>query len=244
MIAVQSLMLAGVQVGHAQSLDCWTLSNHYLRERFPSVEVWADVAGEDWLREAGMHYDAWHRLPAVGEEMGHLWCIGKLLTAAEQTGPFLHVDGDVFWRQAPPEAPFLVQHDEGPRSGWWQRAGFGPMAMPPAPHCYNFGIFGGLAWREIAGACRAVLDCLDDHRALVAGCGCSFLPMLVEQVWVPALLAAQGIQPTCLLRADHLQEDARTLNYFHAQGGKSLPATVAAIAERLAALNTPRASAA
>ena len=236
MIAVQSLMLAGVRVGHAQSLECWRLSNHYLREHFPAVEVWADKEGEAWLQNAGLSYDAWHRLPEVAEECRGVWCVGKLLAAAQQKGPFLHVDGDVFWRQAPPEAAFLVQHDEGPRPQWWQQAGFGPMAMPARPNSYNFGVFGGSAWQEIAGACRAVLDCLESHRALVAGSGCWFLPMLVEQVWVPALLAERGIPPTPLLRVGHLKEDADRLRYFHAGGAKSDPTLRDLLAKRWADL--------
>lgn len=232
MIAVQSLAL-GLR-GHPQFAPAWQLSNFYLRRHFARVEAWCDEPGERWLREIGAQFDCWHRLPLVPEELAGVWSVGKLQAAAAQSGPFLHVDGDVFWRQPPPSAPFLVQHAEmsPPAGAWWDAAGFAPVPRPDRPISYNFGIFGGTAWREIAAACRAALDCLGAHRALVAGCQCGFLPMLAEQVWVPALLASRGFSPACLLRHDHLQEDAARLGYFHAMGGKNEPQVLSRIEAR------------
>lgn len=234
MIAVQSLWM-GAEQKREQRAELWRLSNGYLRERFERVEVWADAPGEDWLRAAGTEYDAWHRLPEIPEEARAVWSLGKLLAAAAQMGPFLHVDGDVFWRQPRPDAPFLVQHAEHdkPAGVWWDRFGLAPVRRPASPVSYNFGVFGGTAWKEIAEACRTAAAYSLAHRAWVAGCRrCGFLPMLVEQVWVPAILAARGVRPTCLLRYDWLQEDAREMGYFHAMGGKDNPALVARIAEK------------
>ncbi len=235
MIAVQSLAL-GLR-GHPQCAPGWQLSNLYLRRHFARVEAWCDEPGEIWLRDLGVTFDQWHRLPAIPEAMAAVWSFGKIATAAAQSGPFLHVDGDVFWRQPPPaDVPFLVQHAEmeKPAWAWWDRVGFAPIARPERPISYNFGIFGGTAWAPIADACRAALDCLQAHRALVAGVRCGCLPMLAEQVWVPALMAREGVTPTCLLRHDHLQEDAARLGYFHAMSGKKDPEMLARIERRWA----------
>lgn len=233
MKAVQSLWLDAT-TGHQQIAACWRLSNHYLRQNFERVELWADDAGEAWLREQGLVYDAWHRLPEIQDELREVWSLGKLLAASLQDGPFLHVDGDVFWRQPPPDVPFLVQHNEvdKPAGAWWDQAGFAPVARPAQPASYNFGVFGGTAWREIGAACRAAMDCVSAHRMLAAGCSCGYLPVLVEQVWVPALLAARGLAPCCVLRHDHLQDDAARLGYFHAMSGKRDPEMLRRIEQR------------
>jgi hypothetical protein len=233
--AVQSLAL-GLR-GHPQCEPAWQLSNLYLHRHFGRVEIWADPTGEQWLRGIGIQAHEWHRLPEIPEELAPVWSVGKILAAGAQRGPFLHVDGDVFLRQPPPSAPFLVQHAEidKPAAQWWDRAGFAPMPRPPGMLSLNFGIFGGTRWEEITWAARQVFQCLLAHRALVAGCRCPWLPMLVEQVWIPALLAAQGIAHTPLLRHDHLQADAARLGYCHAMSGKRRPEFVAKIAERLAA---------
>ncbi len=244
MIAVQSLWLgAETHATHRQVEDCWLLSGHYARESFGRVELWADEAGEAWLREIGARYDAWHRLPEIEDELRGVWSVGKLLAASMQTGPFLHVDGDVFWRCAPPlEVPFLVEHAEidKPAGAWWDRVGFAPMERPAQPTSYNFGVFGGASWREIGAACRAVVDCLRAHRALVAGCQCGCLPMLAEQVWVPSLLRLRRMEPTCHLRHDRLQEDAAWHNYFHAMSGKRDPQMLERIHARRVEVLGPR----
>lgn len=220
--------------------ELWRLSNHYLRERFDRVEVWADCEGEAALRAAGCEYDAWHRLPPVPDGLERLWNIGKLQAAAAQTEAFLHVDGDVFWRQpAPCDVPFLVQSIERRLDthvvGWWDDFGAAPVARPDTPTCHNFGVFGGTAVREIAAACREVLEFLGAHRAIVSGAGncCRGLPMLVEQVWVPEILRVRhGVDPTFLLREEHLQEDARRVGYYHAMGLKDKPHAMAAVRAR------------
>ena len=235
MKAVQTLALEGMP--HRQAVDVWRWSWHCLRERFDVLEVWADPAGEAWLNEAGVEYDNWCRLPNIPAELRPVWSISKLLAAAQQKESFVHVDGDVFWRHevVPLQIPeFLVQHDEGPRLAWWQTAGFGPMPMPAQAHSYNFGVFGGMAWFEIRNACVRVIECLYQHRAMVAGCRCTWMPMLAEQVWVPALLAARGIPATPLLRVGHLKEDADRLGYYHAGRAKADPALHALLAQRWA----------
>jgi hypothetical protein len=57
-------------------------------------------------------------------------------------------------------------------------------------------------------------------------------------VWLPAILAARGIRPTCLLRYDWLQQDARARGYFHAMSGKTDPELIALLEARWAAFDT------
>jgi hypothetical protein len=46
--------------------------------------------------------------------------------------------------------------------------------------------------------------------------------MLVEQVWVPALVEAAGVSVTCLLPTSQPERDAaaNAIGYFHAAGGR------------------------
>lgn len=147
-------------------------------------------------------------------------------------------DGDVFWRQPPPTVEFIIQNAEpfNHAGAWWDRFGPAPVARPVAPISYNFGIFGGMRHAEIAEACGVVTDFLYQHRAFLAGTRClRNLPMLVEQVWVPEILRVRhGIEPTELLRAEHLSSDAREINYYHAMGAKGSPVAADKVRARYA----------
>lgn len=221
MKAVQSLALSA-DCPHQQDEICWRLSNLRLNRLFPVVELWADEAGAAWAAEIGLRYSAVHQLPYIPDELRRIWCISKLQAMAAQREPFLHVDGDVFLQRLLPQfgEAFVVQSEEThvDAAGRWDRLGFAPIPKPPELRSYNFGVVGGTAWQELAAAAESILACLHDNCALVAGaCRRCGLPMLVEQIWLPAIMAAAGFQPACLLRADHLQADAAAAGYCHAQ---------------------------
>lgn len=232
MKAIQTLWGAA-RDGHTQPPLMWQLSLHFLRHTFGRVELYADVQGRTFAEGAGITYDAVHDLPPPHPGLERVWSVGKLLAAARQTEPFLHVDGDAFVRQLPEAAPFLVQNEEHRHHGgdfyqWWDAVPFRPVQGAPIVS-YCFGIFGGTAATEIATACRQAVDFMEAHAAemialldshprapLLATC-------LVEQIWVPMLLKKAGILPTPYLRSGRLWDDAVSKKFFHAMDGKRSP---------------------
>lgn len=232
MKAIQTLWGAA-QGGHAQPPLMWQLSLHFLRRTFGRVELYADTAGRAFAERAGLAYDAVHELPPPQAGLERVWSVGKLLAAAQQTEPFLHVDGDAFVRQLPDPAPFIVQneeswHLESDFYKWWDAVPFRPVANATTAS-YCFGIFGGTASAEIATACRQSVDFLtahaDEMKTILDSHPLAPLlaSILVEQIWVPMLLKQVGIEPTPYLRNDHLWDDAVAKRFFHAMDGKRSP---------------------
>lgn len=211
----------------------WQLSLHFLRRTFGRVELYADAPGRAFAEGAGLAYDAIHELPPPQAGLERVWSVGKLLAAAQQAEPFLHVDGDAFVRQLPEPAPFIVQNEESWHLGsdfykWWDAVPCRP--VPGAPIVsYCFGIFGGTAFAEIAAACRQSVDFLtahaDEMKTLLASHPLAPLlaSILVEQIWVPMLLREAGIEPAPYLRKDQMWDDAVAKRFFHAMDGKRSP---------------------
>lgn len=219
MIAVQSLWQA--DTGKPQNPDKWRASNAALRRHYPRTAFFGNGAGMRWAREAGLSYDEWHDLPEYDPALLRAWSIGKLHAASRMTGPFIHVDGDVIVhrRLDVEDAPFFVQAREyylyAP--DWWRRLGVAPIGLPtPIPWSYNFGIFGGSAWEAIGASCREAHDfAVANKFAIAIACQHINPAVVIEQIWVPALLAREGIRPVELLRPHHWKEDMATAGFEH-----------------------------
>jgi len=226
MKAVQTLWMdAGT--GHRQPSLLWRLSNHFLRENFDRVELYADAEGRTYAEGAGLVYDEIFELPPPHEGFASLWSLGKLITASRQTEPFIHVDGDVFLRTVPPAVPFIVQNAEpnwhsGTEIGAFWAKQIQPVADAPLLS-YCFGIFGGTAHQEIAAACQDTIDFLYANAEAMREPMAEeplLCTILVEQIWVPMFLQKRGVEITSYLDPAHMWEDAVQKRYFHAMGGK------------------------
>ncbi len=216
--------------GHSQPPLMWQLSLHFLRRTFGRVELYADAPGRAYAEGAGLVYDAIHELPPPHPGLERVWSVGKLLAASRQNEPFLHVDGDAFVRQLPQPAPFIVQnlehwHENGDFYRWWDAVPFRP--VPGAPIVsWCFGIFGGTAFEQIAGACGQAVDFLAEHademKTLLNSQPQAPLlaSILVEQVWVPMILKQAGIEPTPYLDSARMWDSAVEKQFFHAMDGK------------------------
>ncbi|MBE2179150.1 MAG: hypothetical protein IAE97_01580 [Chthoniobacterales bacterium] len=229
MKAIQTLWGAATG-GHTQPPLMWQLSLHFLRRTFGRVELYADAQGRAFAKGAGLVYDTVHELPPPRTGLERVWSVGKLLAAAQQSEPFLHVDGDAFVRKAPEAAAFIVQNEEHWHHGgdfyqWWDAVPFRPVQGAPIVS-YCFGIFGGMAATEIATACRQAVDFMEAHAAKMIAlldthpCAPLLATCLVEQIWVPMLLKEAGITPTPYLRSGRLWDDAVSKKFFHAMDGK------------------------
>lgn len=99
-------------------LLAWGLSLRLARAHFPQTQLVTDTAGKALLvDELGLQFDS------VSTELDRLedaddgwWALGKLFAYSIQTGPFVHLDTDVFlWKGLPASlltAPVLAQCPE------------------------------------------------------------------------------------------------------------------------------------
>lgn len=219
MTAVQSLWLA--DTGKPQNPDKWRASNQALRTHYPRTVFFGNRNALEWAGDIGLSYDKSLVLPDYDESLHRAWSIGKLYAASCMTEAFIHVDGDVILHRplAVGDAPFFVQGREPwiYAPAWWRRLGVAPMPMPtPVPWSYNFGVFGGAAWQSIAQACETAHDFAVANRFAIAISCPRILPaVVIEQIWVPALLAREGIRPVELLRPHHWKEDMATAGFEH-----------------------------
>ena len=219
MIAVQSLWLA--DTGKAQEASKWLESQRSIAAHYPRTVFFGNKVAIDWVHEAGCRYDEVRSLPDYDEALSRAWSIGKLYAAAEMTEPFIHLDGDVvlhrpldvgaaaFFCQG--REPWLYAPD------WWKKLGVAPMPLPsPIPWSYNFGVFGGNDWQAVGRACRTAHDFAVSNKFAVAIACPSIMPcVVIEQIWVPALLARDGIRPLELLRPNRWAEDFKTAGFDH-----------------------------
>ncbi len=218
MIAVQTLWSGGDK---EQDFDLWLQSNRALNRFYEKTILFADEGGRATAESVGLEYSEVRALPTYPESMERAWSIGKLYAAGAMTEPFLHVDGDVvLHRRLDAEADFICQGAELwiCARAWWKRLAVAPLPMPSTPPMsYNFGIFGGQAWEAIARACRTAHDFALAHRFAIATACPNIMPaVVIEQIWVPAMLAQEGIIPACLLQPNRWSEaDFEAAGFSH-----------------------------
>lgn len=221
MIAVQSLWLP--EDGEKpQNPEQWRDNLRQIKSHYPKVLFWGNGRAIEWARAAGCTYDSTFPLPDYPAQLRRAWSIGKLYAAAQMTEPFIHVDGDVtiHRRLDTGGAAFFCQGIEPWIYGseWWATLGVSPIPMPhtPRPASWNFGVFGGAAWQSIAAACRTAHDFALANAAAIAAAPEGFLPaVVIEQIWVPSLLAISGILPRGLLRPNRWKEDFAAQGFSH-----------------------------
>jgi len=73
----------------------WALSTHLSKRRFDSTHLYADQGGREILEKAGITFDEYTTLDRSSRDE-RWWSMGKVEAYSKQTGPFLHIDFDVF----------------------------------------------------------------------------------------------------------------------------------------------------
>lgn len=241
-----------VWAGSAQDPDYWTLSNRLLN-KYGDVEFWGCSNGIDFAERAGLRFSKIHNLPDEFSALGSkCWSLPKIYAAAQQSEPFLHVDGDVFlydWSVS--ELPeFLVQNGEPYHADKAQAWFYGLMATlfrARAPGVerfwghpvtiWNFGIFGGRS-ALLPSICGEIFDfavenCVEINKVPID----VFTACVLEQIFIPMLMCNSGVFPTEYLRSEHLQDDAAAKGFCHLIGHtKNLPWVKDSVRERLRAL--------
>jgi hypothetical protein len=90
---------------HLNKMIFMTLSCLKLKEVFSEVELYTDQAGKElFIDQLNLPYTRVHVvLDDLTREYGRkksIWALGKIYAYQQQTGPFLHVDNDVFiWKK-------------------------------------------------------------------------------------------------------------------------------------------------
>ncbi|WP_348745632.1 DUF6734 family protein [Tenacibaculum sp. 190524A05c] len=86
---------------YSQALSCLTFKQFY-----NDVELYTDTKGKELLiDQLNLPYSKTHiTLDKINSYNPKLWALGKIVSYAEQTEPFLHADSDVFiWEKFPEE---------------------------------------------------------------------------------------------------------------------------------------------
>jgi len=230
--------------GNSQSSLCWTLSNLRLRERAGNSVLYACNKSADYLASLNLQYD---RVVIIPDELlrrvpTRLWAFPKLYAMADQSEPFVHIDGDVFLAKPLPALPeCLVQHEEtlDPNAPWlwfyglhsWlTKLGVRDPIMDTvwevvhalenrgSTNIYNFGIVGG-THRELPKAAGEIIEFICKYAPQLKQVGPkTFAICVLEQMWIPALLIHKGVKCAPLLREGHIQKDAKELGYCHVLG--------------------------
>lgn len=230
--------------GNKQSTLCWTLSNLRLQERTGLKEFWGCKKALEYAEMAGLNFDEVHELPAELTKVvtPRLWAFPKLYAMAQQTEPYLHVDGDVFLsKDLPPLPEFRVQNQEtvDPDRPWmWfyglfaflRQAGVQDPLMDQvwdAAHVlersgdtniYNFGVVGGTSG-HLAKASAKLVDFMLRHNVKLGKVGPKVFSMaVIEQMWMPLLLKTQGVEPTPLFNDATMHQEAVEAGYCHMIG--------------------------
>ena len=231
--AVQTLW-GGFLEHKDQCPDMWRLSLHFLRKLCGRVELYADKDGESFARSAGLEYDAVHLLPKAKAGLDRVWSAGKLMTMAQQDCPFIHVDGDAFIREPFSLPSFIAQNKEpwlyevesyrNYYTCWDQFPAHPTNQRPLVSYC--FGLVGGTAYSEIAGACEDSLRFMYENSEAIIDLsnrvdrGHVLASVLVEQIWVPIFMEKRGVEISTYLQGSQVNYDAISKRYFHAMGGK------------------------
>lgn len=109
----------------------WSLSYILLKKNFGKVALNTNVEGARMLTEVlGLQYDEVKTdLEEMTDIISEMWVLGKMYTYATQDEPFVHVDGDVFWFNLPPEVFFQseviaqsIEMDESSYKNIWLNA--------------------------------------------------------------------------------------------------------------------------
>lgn len=227
--------------GNKQSTLCWTLSNLRLQQRQGVKEFWGCKQALAYATEVGMVFDHVHEIPDNLTKIvsSRLWAFPKLYAMAQQTGPFMHLDGDVFLaKELPPLPEFRVQNQETVESDrpwmWFyglhaflKEAGVQDPLLNTVweaihdierrgdTNIYNFGVVGGTS-ELIPQVAGQLVDFILRHNVKLSRVGPKIFTMaVIEQMWMPLLLKIRGIDPTPLFNDATMYKEADELGYCH-----------------------------
>jgi hypothetical protein len=181
---------------------------------------------------------------------------------AQQTGAFMHLDGDVFIsKDLPPLPGFRVQNKEvrNPDVPWmWfyglfaflQESGVKDPLLKEVwdaihdinrrgdTNIYNFGVVGGTSEFIPKVAGQLVEFILRNSNALGQVGPKVFTMAVIEQMWMPLLLKVNGVEPTPLFNNATMHEEANEAGYCHMIGHhKRDTKNLVAVRERVQELN-------
>ena len=228
----------------------WGLSVERARRHYPDTALVTDDAGArllvDRLKLPFAHVSL--ELNALRDRDPDWWALGKLYAYRLQTGPFVHIDADVFlWKRLPAgleAAPVFAQRPETfdpdrdghgyplrpvertfAQSGWlpepwrWHSAKVGPRAAS------NCGIVGGThtdLLREYADMGIRTVEAPANAAGWATWGDKGFCNVLVEQFLLNAVAESRGVPVAYLFPSDAAAYDPReaeAAGYTHLIGG-------------------------
>lgn len=199
-------------------LAAWALSCLTLRQFYDEVELYTDQKGAEILIDRlQLPYTKVHiELDQLNDLPAGLWAMSKIHTYAQQTTPFLHVDGDVFIWEAFDEdllkGDLIAQNKEVGTEHFYAdmfrevktSVPFVPHLVAQAPqhsaeiYAYNAGIFGGnhvTFFKEYTNMC---FNFIEQNKAHIAPVPKGHLNVFFEQHFFYCLAQHQGLEVSTL----------------------------------------------
>lgn len=220
-----------------------TLAVCLARRAFPEVEFVTDRRGADLAAALGWKFGnvnlALERLDDPG--LLHIWALGKFLALLEQSGPCVHVDGDVLLfkplrakleagrliAQSPDVAAYYLGDD--------MLEGLRLLGLPAGARPYNAGLLGGADVPLVHDYAHASLELAERFRGLVETLNGTTASMLVEQYHLGAFAARRRAAVRTLLPEAPTRRQMILAGYAHLIGShKRHPFYVGKVEARLA----------
>jgi len=198
---------------HAEyNLMSWALSCICLRMHYDEVALYTDEEGKHVLIDLlNLPYTEVHVVYDRTLGLSQHWAQAKMRTYAEQTVPFIHVDGDVYLSRRIPDAishsPLVAQNREIGTGYYWDMMDkivkHRSIRLPDfiveglkseTLASYNMGIFGGTDLAFIRKVCDEAFRFIDDNQmnnpeVAHSGVVCN---ILYEQMFFAALADREG----------------------------------------------------
>jgi hypothetical protein len=199
-------------------LAAWALSCLTLRQFYDEVELYTDQKGAKMLiDQLQLPYTKVHiELDQLNDLPSGLWAMSKIHTYAQQTSPFLHVDGDVFiWEAFDQEllkGDLIAQNKEIGTEHFYAdmfrevktNLPFIPEVVAQAEqkntkiYAYNAGIFGGNNVAFFKSYTDTCFNFIAQNKAHIAPVPKGHLNVFFEQHFFYCLAQQQGLEVSTL----------------------------------------------
>jgi hypothetical protein len=202
-----------------------TLAHCIALRTFGSVHYVTDDFGLEISERLGWRWTSLgNSLQSIPEELLHLWAIGKAYALREQTGPAIHIDGDVFVHKMPPErflrGCLFAQSVDFPNYylGEDMEKGFEVTGLARGRIAYNAGLIGGADISLVHEWADGMIGLARKFAAAGHPINGTTESMIAEQYWLGSLAHDRNVRVETLLRMRPSREEWREAGYTHLHG--------------------------
>jgi hypothetical protein len=225
--------------------DRWALSTHHARRLFGPLTIVTDTPGASRFEKLGIEFESVDtRLDHLDDISTDFWAAGKVVTYSIQSGPFIHLDDDVFlfgylpdrileaglFAQSPEVEGKELEYYKGSVSAFSEDDLDGFVAPIEDWAAYNAGIFGG---HDVEFFHRYSERALEWGRRMTSSGKASPKGMtLMEQASFAHMAREEGKHVECLL-SGRSDIRSREYQYTHLIDAKYNTAFQKRVADRL-----------